>query len=241
MENRQDKLQQQREARRKRRQRNQILAYATLLVLIALAAVGIVVGVRHLRQWQEQRQQEEQRHFFCIQDQLEQQVGSDEESIQAPPEEPEPTSEPVPELTPEEKLDEIINAMIDAMPLEDKVAGLFFVTPESITGVTAAVKAGEGTRESLTRYAVGGLLYQKKNIKDAEQFREMLGNTELYSKYPLFLGIEEEGGSVSPLAAAGLIDKQPSTADLGAGGDPGAAYQAGSSLGAGLADRKSVV
>lgn len=63
----------------------------------------------------------------------------------------------------------------------------------------------------------------------------MLGNTELYSKYPLFLGIEEEGGSVSPLAAAGLVDKQPSPADLGAGGDPGAAYQAGSSLGAGLA------
>ena len=129
----------------------------------------------------------------------------------------------------------IINTMIEVMPLEDKVSGLFFVTPESITDVNAAVRAGDGTREALIRYAVGGIVYDKKNIQNAEQFGEMLGNTELYSKYPIFLGIEEEGGSVSPLASAGLIDKQPSAADIGEGGDAGAAYQAGVSMGAGMA------
>ena len=228
-------MQQQREARRKRRKRNQILAYATVLALIALMAVGIVVGIKYLTQWQDQRQQEEQRQQESMQNELEQQLESKEESIVAPPDEPEVTPEPIPELTPEEKLDGVINAMIEAMPLEDKVSGLFFVTPESITDVNAAVRAGDGTREALIRYAVGGIVYDKKNIQSAEQFREMLGNTELYSKYPLFLGIEEEGGSVSPLAAAGLIDKQPSAADIGAGGDAGAAYLAGSSLGAGMA------
>lgn len=96
-------------------------------------------------------------------------------------------------MTPEEKLDGIINTMIEVMPLEDKVSGLFFVTPESITDVNAAVRAGDGTREALIRYAVGGIVYDKKNIQNAEQFGEMLGNTELYSKYPIFLGIEEEG------------------------------------------------
>lgn len=234
MDNRQDKLQQQRDARRKRRQRNQILAYVTLLLLIALMAVGIVAGVKRLTQWQEQKTQEEQAQQESLQSMLEQQM-EQEESIAAPPEEPEATPEPIPELTPEEKLDKVINAMIDAMPLEDKVAGLFFVTPESITNVETAVKAGDGTREALARYAVGGIVYSKKNIRDAQQFREMLDNTELYSKYPIFLGIEEEGGGVSPLAAAGLIDKQPSAADIGAGGDAGAAYQAGTGLGMGLA------
>lgn len=235
MDNRQDKLQQQREARRKRRQRNQILAYVALLLLIALTAVGIVTGVKYLTQWQEQRRQEEQAEQESLQSELEQQIEQSEESIEAPPDVPEPTEEPIPELTQEEKLDEIINAMIDAMPLEDKVSGLFFVTPESITNVGAAVKAGDGTREALSRYAVGGIVYADKNIKNAEQFREMLGNTELYSKYPIFLGIEEEGGSVSPLAAAGLIEKQSSAADIGAAGDPAAAYQAGTGLGTGLA------
>ncbi len=235
MDNRQDKLQQQRDARRKRRQRNQILAYATLLLLIALMAVGIVIGVKYLTQWQEQKRQEEQAQQESIQSSLEQQMKEEEESIEAPPEVPEATPEPIPELTPEEKLDGVINSMIDAMPLEDKISGLFFVTPESITNVETAVRAGDGTREALIQYAVGGIIYDKKNIRDAEQFRGMLNNTELYSKYPIFLGIEEEGGSVSPLAAVGLIDKQSSAADIGSSGDAGAAYQAGSGLGTGLA------
>ncbi|MDE5891546.1 MAG: beta-N-acetylhexosaminidase, partial [Acetatifactor sp.] len=235
MENQQDKLQQQREARRRRRQRNQILAYTTVLVLIALVAVGIVSGVRYIKDRQELERQDAQDQQESQQAMLEQQFATEEESIVPPPEEPEPTMEPIPELTPEEKLDQVINAMIDSMPLEDKVAGVFFVSPEAVTGVDVAVKAGDGTKDALMRYAVGGILYSKKNIRDAGQFQEMLGNTDLYSKYPIFLGIEEEGGSISPLAAAGLIDKQSSAADIGAGGDVSAARQAGSNMGQGLA------
>lgn len=235
MENQQDKLQQRREIRRKRRQRNQILAYAAVLVMIALVGFGIVCGVKYLAERQEQARQAAQEQQESQQAMLEQQFASEEERLEVPQEETE-TQETIPELTPEEKLDAVINAMIDSMPIEDKVAGLFFVTPEAITGVDTAVKAGDGTKDALTQYAVGGIIYSKKNIKDAEQFREMLSNTELYSKYPIFLGVEEEGGSISPLAAAGLIDKQTSAADIGESGDAGQAYQAGTGLGTGLAD-----
>lgn len=235
MENQQDKLQQRREIRRKRRQRNQILAYAAVLVMIALVGFGVVCGVKYMTGRQEQDRQAALEQQESQQAMLEQQFASQEESLEAPQEETE-SQEAVPELTPEEKLDEVINAMIDAMPIEDKVAGLFFVTPEAITGVDTAVKAGDGTKDALTQYAVGGIIYSKKNIKGAEQFREMLNNTELYSKYPIFLGVEEEGGSISPLAAAGLTDKQISAADIGETGDAGQAYQAGTGLGTGLAD-----
>ncbi|MBO5282983.1 MAG: beta-N-acetylhexosaminidase [Lachnospiraceae bacterium] len=235
MENQQDKLQQRREIRRKRRQRNQILAYAAVLVMIALVGFGVVCGVKYMTGRQEQARQAALEQQESQQAMLEQQFASQEESLEAPQEEAE-SQETVPELTPEEKLDEVINAMIDAMPIEDKVAGLFFVTPEAITGVDTAVKAGDGTKDALTQYAVGGIIYSKKNIKDAEQFREMLNNTELYSKYPIFLGVEEEGGSISPLAAAGLTDKQASAAEIGESGDAGQAYQAGTGLGTGLAD-----
>lgn len=224
---------QRRDIRRKRRQRNQILAYAAVLVMIALVGFGIVCGVKYLTGRQEQAVREQQESQQAM---LEQQFASEEESLEIPQEETEEAQETIPELTPEEKLDAVINAMIDAMPIEDKVAGLFFVTPEAITGVDTAVKAGDGTKDALTQYAVGGIIYSKKNIKDAEQFREMLSNTELYSKYPIFLGVEEEGGSVSTLAAAGLIDKQSSAADIGGSGDVGQAYSAGAGLGTGLAD-----
>lgn len=235
MENQQDKMQQQREARRRRRQRNQIMAYAAVLILIAMTAVGIVSGVKYIKEFQEQNRQAELERQEEQQEMLEQQLASEEGELSDPSEDLEETSEPIPELTPEQKLDEIIVAMIESMPLEDKVAGLFFVSPEAITDVNVAIKAGDGTKDALTKYAVGGILYDKKNVKDAEQFQEMLSNTDLYSKYPIFLGIEEEGGVVSPLAEAGLIDKQLSAVDVGAGGDAGMAYQVGSSLGLGLA------
>ena len=236
MENQQDRLQQRRDMRRRRRQRNQILAYAAVLVMIALVAFGIVCGIKYLTSRQEQERQTMLEQQESQQAMLEQQFASEEESLEVPQEETEETQVAVPELTPEEKLDEVINAMIGAMPIEDKVAGLFFVTPEAITGVDTAVRAGDGTKDALTQYAVGGIIYSKKNIRNAEQFQEMLSNTELYSKYPIFLGIEEEGGGISPLAEAGLIDKQASPADIGESGDPGQAYQAGNGLGAGLAE-----
>ena len=58
------------------------------------------------------------------------------------------------------------------MPLEDRVAGLFIVRPEDITGVGTVITAGEGTQEALNKYAVGGLVYFDQNIKDKEQDRK---------------------------------------------------------------------
>ena len=34
--------------------------------------------------------------------------------------------------------------------------------------------------------------------------KEMINNTQLYSNYPLFIAVDEEGGSVSRLADAGI-------------------------------------
>ena len=111
------------------------------------------------------------------------------------------------------------------------MAGLFIVTPEAITGVSTAVQAGEGTQKALTKYAVGGIVYFEKNIRSREQIAEMLDNTELYTKYPIFLAVDEEGGSVSRVAKAGIGEKTASAAEIGAGGDTQAAYQAGTTIG----------
>lgn len=161
---------------------------------------------------------------------------SKEDEVQVPSPTPEQTQEPVVEMTPEQKLDEIVNVAIEVMPIEDKVAGLFIVTPEAITGVGTAVKAGEGTRDALSKYAVGGLIYFAGNMKSAQQLKEMLDNTKFYSKYPLFIAVDEEGGSVSRLAATGLADKIDSAWDIGQTGDPNNAYQAGLAIGTALTD-----
>lgn len=215
--------QDRREERRKRRRRNQIAAYVTVIVLIALLAVGIVLGVGRLTQAAKDKD-------AAKQDRVNAMLGT-EETI----EEPEPT-ETVVELTPEQKLDEIVNAGIEVMPLEDKVAGLFIVTPEAITGVGTAIQAGDGTREALSKYAVGGIVYFTKNIQSEEQLKEMIDNTKLYTKYPLFIAVDEEGGSVSRVADAGLGTKVDTAQAIGAASDAGNAYQAGSTIGGYLSD-----
>ena len=214
-----------REVRRRRRRRNQMLAYLTVIIFIILLAVGIVFGVKEITKLSGQQEESQQSQQEKVDELL-----ASEEAIATP----EPTPE-VEELTPEQKLDEIVNAGIEVMPLEDKVAGLFIVTPEAITGVSTAVQAGAGTQEALSKYAVGGIVYFGKNIQSAEQLTEMIENTQLYTKYPLFSAVDEEGGSVSRVAGAGLAEKVDNAQTIGATGDANNAYQAGTTIGAYLA------
>lgn len=218
MENDQEK----REERRRRRKRNQISAYVTLFIMIAIVAVGIVLGVKFISEGTRDKPDNTE----DPQAKLEEILGT-EESLEAP----DSSTETVPEMTPEQKLDEIVNAGIEVMPLEDKVAGLFIVTPEAITGVGTALQAGEGTQSALARYAVGGIVYFSKNIESREQLAEMIDNTLLYTKYPLFIGVDEEGGTVSRIANSGLADQVDSAETIGLTADANHAYQAGTAIG----------
>ncbi len=214
-----------REARRRRRVRNQILAYCFVAILLCGAVAGGIYGVSRMQK----QQQEIEQSIQSSQEKLDE-ILKEEEVIATP----EPTPEVV-ELTPAEKLDIMIETLIDGMPLEDKVAGLFVVTPEAITGVDTATMAGDGTRMALEKYPVGGLIYFQKNIQSEEQIKEMLANTKLYSKYPLFLAVDEEGGKVARVANAGIGTAVPAAGDIGATGDANNAYQAGLTIGSTLA------
>lgn len=110
-------------------------------------------------------------------------------------------TEVVPELSwAEEKLME--------MTLEEKVAQLFIITPEALTGVGEVISAGETTKDSLWQYPVGGLIYFAGNIQDDSQVKEMIQNSQSYimerSGIPLFISVDEEGGEVARVAGQGV-------------------------------------
>ncbi|HBA48105.1 MAG TPA: beta-N-acetylhexosaminidase [Lachnospiraceae bacterium] len=243
MDSRNEQQQRKREDRKKRRIRNQIIVYIVMAFLILALAAGIVFGVSFLLKGRKDGQQKEQQEAQQSQQQEslpdEQQEKQDMiDGLLADEEEIAVTPEPTPEVvepTPQERLDEIVNAGIEAMSLEDKVAGLFFVTPEDITGVSAAVQAGEGTRDALAQYAVGGLVYFAKNIQSEQQLREMLENTKQYANYPVFLGVDEEGGTVARIGRAGIGPEVDAAGDIGATGDTQNAYNAGAAIGSALA------
>lgn len=96
--------------------------------------------------------------------------------------------------------------LIEDMTLEQKVYQLFFATPESLTGVEAATRAGDTTKEALLASPVGGILYSDKNLEDEDQVKELLSGTQGFltegEQIPAFLGIDEEGGDNAPVSDA---------------------------------------
>lgn len=213
-----------RDKRRKKRMKSQIAAYVTLILIIGIIIGGGVAGYLLLRgQLQPEDNQDSQ-----IEEQLGNLIDNETELVT-------PSPQPVvPELTQEEKLDEIIDAAIESMPLEDRVAGLFMVTPEGLTGKAKVTQAGETTQAALTQYAVGGIIYFDSNMSSEEKFTEMVQSTVAFSKYPLFLASDEEGGRVSRLVKAGLAEKTDSAGNIGATNDPVNAYNAGTGIAASM-------
>ena len=235
----QEELLQKREARRKRRQRNQIMAYSVVILLIALVGLGILALIKFMPDKEAKKQGSSIAKNMSTQSEestetLPEETETSEEPSSEPEEtssEPEESQEVITELTYEEKLDQIVDAAIAVMPLEDKVAGLFMITPELLTGVSPVTKAGPSTQAAIEKYAVGGILYRSQNVKDKDTFKTVLENTANYSKYPLFLAVEEEGGKMTQLSKANNNTKTSSAKEIAATGDIQNAYQTGVTIG----------
>ena len=72
---------------------------------------------------------------------------------------------------------------------------------ESLTGYDTVTMAGDATKQALEKTPVGGLIYFSKNLVDRDQTAAMLANTKTYGKIPVFLGVDEEGGTVSRIGS----------------------------------------
>ena len=239
-----------RELRRQRRRRNQIIAYLVAGLILAAILFGCVFVVRSISgaaQGGNGGVQEEDGGAAGVEEPTgetaSEQTGLLEQTeTSGQSETPEPTDISAQqensaeegsiqqETSGEETLEAQIRGYVEAMTLEEKVAGLFIITPEQLTGVGTAVQAGESTREALEQYPVGGLVYFAKNIQSEQQLKEMLANTASYSRYPLFLGVDEEGGQVARVAKTLGLENVGPMAEVGASGDVNAAYAAATAI-----------
>lgn len=210
--------------RRRRRIRNQVIVYLVIFVVLAgITAGGVAAGRRVALRIQDKKQEE------ALEKELEEAAKEEEEKEELVIQTPEPVEE---EPVEEDFLGGLATSYYSEMSIEDKVAGLFMVTPEAITGVRKATQAGDGTQEALNQYAVGGLIYFSQNIVDKEQIMEMLSSTTTKSNYPIFLAVDEEGGEVSRVANSSIeVEKVESMSAIGAGGDAAKALEAGETIG----------
>lgn len=127
--------------------------------------------------------------------------------------------------------------LLSLMTLEEKVAQLFMITPEALTGVEQVTAAGEATEEAYGQYPVGGIVYFEQNIASEEQLKEMLSNMKQISQsksgVSAFLAVDEEGGSVARLANHESLDIENvgSMYQIGESKDAQKALEAGESIG----------
>ena len=102
-------------------------------------------------------------------------------------------------------LDEQDLQLVSGMSLEDKVAQMFVITPEALTGYTSVTAAGDTTKTAYESRPVGGLIYMADNLLSTEQTTEMLTNMQNIAMertgLPAFLSVDEEGGTVARVAA----------------------------------------
>lgn len=111
-----------------------------------------------------------------------------------------------------------IPSWISGMTLEEKVAQLFFVTPEDITDAKAVTQTGNDMKAALDKYPVGGLIFFKQNLTGSQQTKTMLQNMQEQATrrrgIPLFLGVDEEGGTIARIAN-NLAFNVPKVAPMG--------------------------
>lgn len=94
---------------------------------------------------------------------------------------------------------DIVEKTLADMSLRDKVCQMMFVRPESITGIDVVTAAGDTTKAALEKYPVGGIVYFAQNMESKDQVKEMIDNSQSYSKVGLFISTDEEGGMVNRL------------------------------------------
>ena len=113
-----------------------------------------------------------------------------------------------------------VEQKLSQMTTEQKVAQLFVVTPEALTGYDKVTAFGNASKQALNKYQVGGLVYNTLNFQNKDQVIGLTGKAKDYALQqfgiPLLTAIEEEGGANgSPLATTIALDRISSASELG--------------------------
>lgn len=125
-----------------------------------------------------------------------------------------------------------VEVKLESMTLEEKVWQMFLVAPEDIIDADSVTVAGEMTKAAIESCPVGGFIMFSNNINERQQIIDMISGMQSYSKIPLFIAVDEEGGRVARLGKADVgVTQFPPMAEVGARGNTEEAAEIGITLG----------
>ncbi len=103
-----------------------------------------------------------------------------------------------PQVSPEQSL-------LDSMSLVEKICQLFIVAPEALSDGVTVTAPEEDFVDELMEYPIGGIVLFSQNLVDREQCQALVSAYQSSSKTPLFICVDEEGGSVSRLGSKEIM------------------------------------
>lgn len=114
---------------------------------------------------------------------------------------------------------------VNGMTLDEKIGQMIF------SGVNGTEMTAE-TKEIIDTYHVGGIILFGNNIESKKQTVSFLNDMKAVNAdnpFPLLLGVDEEGGSVTRMPDA--VKSLPTSRSIGKLNDPDTAFKAGTILG----------
>lgn len=130
-----------------------------------------------------------------------------------------------------------IDQKLEELTLQEKIAQMFMITPDALTGVQGTWNPGEVTETAYKERPVGGLIMMENNLVSQDQIKTWNDTITGFSKEVVgvepFLSVDEEGGTVARIAgnAALGIENVGNMSEIGASGDSQKAYDAGETIG----------
>ena len=127
--------------------------------------------------------------------------------------------------------------LVEGMTLKQRIAQLFVVTPEALTGGGTVTAGSSSLRNAYAAYPVGGVIYFGANLKGPSQTKKLLSNVRSYSMnacgLPPFQCVDEEGGTVARIAnnSAFGVSNVGNMSAIGASRNTGRARAAGVTMG----------
>lgn len=136
-----------------------------------------------------------------------------------------------------EKIDDItmegmVSDALSSMTLKEKIGQMFIVCTDSLD-FDAETKVTEKMKKNLEEYKPGGVIFFSYNLKNRKQIKKMISNIQNTEEIPLFISVDEEGGSVARIANTPNMKttKFPSMSEIGKTKDSKNAYNVGETIG----------
>lgn len=108
-------------------------------------------------------------------------------------------TENIPSAPETDAQEKYIDFVMNSMSLHEKVCQMILPSFATLSGVNGAKISGDITKKALEDYPVSGIIYDSSNFETEEQTKQMLDDVKQYTKIPLILTLDEEGGRVARL------------------------------------------